>query len=190
MLVWGDVPAIHPDLLPELPDGVTVCEWGYEDNHPFAERTARLADAGRGLLGVPGHLELAVDLAGRVDNMLGNIAARRARRGRPRGGSDCSSPTGATWAITSSRRSATRDSRPRRRSGGAATRTPDLDADGARRPPRRALLRGHRWPRRGRPWWRWGRRAAWWRRARRTCPPWRCTCSSPSGAWGGRSPRG
>src|ERR1700676_2818295 len=40
LLVWGDVPSVHPELLRELPDGVTVCEWGYEGNHPFEERAA------------------------------------------------------------------------------------------------------------------------------------------------------
>ena len=30
----------------KLPDGVTVCEWGYDDWYPFDERCAVLAAAG------------------------------------------------------------------------------------------------------------------------------------------------
>ena len=40
LLVWGDIPAMHPDLLAGIPSEVAVCEWGYEDNHPFDERCA------------------------------------------------------------------------------------------------------------------------------------------------------
>ena len=46
MLVWGDILATHPELIGQVPDGVTVCEWGYEADHPFPQRLAALADAG------------------------------------------------------------------------------------------------------------------------------------------------
>jgi hexosaminidase len=46
MLMWGDMVADRPDLVGALPDGVTVCEWGYDSWHPFDERCAVLADAG------------------------------------------------------------------------------------------------------------------------------------------------
>lgn len=46
LLVWGDILAAHPELLGRLPDGVTVCDWGYEANHPFTARTEVLAGAG------------------------------------------------------------------------------------------------------------------------------------------------
>jgi hypothetical protein len=45
MLMWGDMVAGQPDLLARLPAGVTVCEWGYDDWHPFDERCAALAAA-------------------------------------------------------------------------------------------------------------------------------------------------
>ncbi|HZT66793.1 MAG TPA: family 20 glycosylhydrolase [Acidimicrobiales bacterium] len=45
-LVWGDILAVHPELIPQLPEGVTVCEWGYEADHPFAARAEELAGAG------------------------------------------------------------------------------------------------------------------------------------------------
>ena len=85
MLVWGDVPAVHPELCAELPASVTVCEWGYEDNHPFAERTARLAEAGVPFWVCPGTSSW-LSLGGRVDNMIGNIAAA-ARAGAADGAS-------------------------------------------------------------------------------------------------------
>ncbi len=73
-LVWGDVLAADPGLLDGLPDGVTVCEWGYEDNHPFDERAARLAAAGVPFWMSPGTSSW-LSISGRVENMLGNIRA-------------------------------------------------------------------------------------------------------------------
>jgi len=74
LLVWGDVLALHPELLGELPAGVTVCEWGYEDNHPFRDRTARLAEAGVEFWVAPGTSSW-LSLSGRIANMIGNITA-------------------------------------------------------------------------------------------------------------------
>lgn len=72
MVMWGDILAMHPDALAALPDGVTVCEWGYEANHPFAERCEQLAKAGRPLWTAPG-TSAWLTLAGRTANMIGNI---------------------------------------------------------------------------------------------------------------------
>jgi hypothetical protein len=46
MLMWGDMLLGHPDRLATLPAGVTICEWGYDDTHPYDERCAALAEAG------------------------------------------------------------------------------------------------------------------------------------------------
>jgi hexosaminidase len=73
-LLWGDIPASHPDVIQALPDGVVVCEWGYEDNHPFAERLERLARAGVAFWTSPGTSSW-LSLSGRVENMLGNVRA-------------------------------------------------------------------------------------------------------------------
>ena len=72
LLVWGDVPAAHPELLAQLPERVTVCEWGYEDNHPFEDRTARLQQAGVPFWVCPGTSSW-MSISGRVDNMIGNV---------------------------------------------------------------------------------------------------------------------
>ena len=61
-----------PDELASIPDGVTVCEWGYEDGHPFAARAALLAAAGRPFWLCPGTSSWNT-LVGRWSNMLGNI---------------------------------------------------------------------------------------------------------------------
>ena len=44
--MWGDMISGRRDLVATLPDGVTVCEWGYDDWYPFDERCAVLAEAG------------------------------------------------------------------------------------------------------------------------------------------------
>ena len=46
MLMWGDMVSGRSDLVANLPAGVTVCEWGYDDWYPFDERCAVLAEAG------------------------------------------------------------------------------------------------------------------------------------------------
>ncbi len=46
MLMWGDMVSGRPDLVASLPEGVTVCEWGYDHWYPFDERCAVLAEAG------------------------------------------------------------------------------------------------------------------------------------------------
>ena len=71
-LMWGDIVASHPDELASIPDGVTVCEWGYEDGHPFAARAELLAAAGRPFWLCPGTSSWNT-LVGRWSNMLGNI---------------------------------------------------------------------------------------------------------------------
>ena len=56
--MWGDMLSGRADLAGPLPDGVTVCEWGYDDWYPFDERCAVLAEAGVPFWVAPGHLEL------------------------------------------------------------------------------------------------------------------------------------
>jgi hypothetical protein len=71
VLIWGDIVASHPSRLGELPGGVTVCDWGYEDGHPFAERSSLLAAAGRPFWVCPGTSAWNT-LVGRWSNMVGN----------------------------------------------------------------------------------------------------------------------
>ena len=74
MLVWGDILAEKPDLLDAVPDGVTICEWGYEDWHPFEARIDNLDAAGRTSWLCPGTSSW-LTVVGRTTNMTGNIRA-------------------------------------------------------------------------------------------------------------------
>src|SRR5262249_2092107 len=71
MLVWGDILAEHPELLDDMPDGVTIAEWGYEAGHPFSPRMATLAAAGRRAWVCPGTSSWS-SLLGRPTNMIEN----------------------------------------------------------------------------------------------------------------------
>lgn len=70
-LMWGDIVAHHPDLLQQVPDAMTVCEWGYEAGHPFAARASALATAGRTFWICPGTSSWNT-LVGRVTNAVDN----------------------------------------------------------------------------------------------------------------------
>ncbi len=72
VLMWGDIVASHPERLGDLPEGVTICEWGYEADHPFAERAERLAATGRPFWLSPGTSSWN-SLVGRVTNMVANV---------------------------------------------------------------------------------------------------------------------
>ena len=74
VLLWGDILANYPELVDALPDGVTVCEWGYEDWHPFAARASTLAAAERPFWVCPGTSSW-LSILGRVTNAMGNCAA-------------------------------------------------------------------------------------------------------------------
>lgn len=74
MLVWGDMPALHPELGTALPADVVVCEWGYEANHPFAARTAALAGAGTRHWVAPGTSSW-LSVLGRTTNAVDNCRA-------------------------------------------------------------------------------------------------------------------
>ena len=71
LIVWGDILGSHPELIAKLPAGVTVAEWGYEADHPFRDRLARLADAGRATWVCPG-TSAWNSLFGRTTNMREN----------------------------------------------------------------------------------------------------------------------
>jgi hexosaminidase len=75
LLVWGDLPASHPELMQkmsEMPGAVTICEWGYEGNHPFDARLAKLAEAGLSSWVCPGTSSW-MSVTGRAVDMLENI---------------------------------------------------------------------------------------------------------------------
>ena len=86
MLMWGDMIAGDADRLRQLPEGVTVCEWGYDDWHPFAKRTALLAECEVPFWVAPGTSSW-LSIVGRMTNAIGNcrIAAEAALSNGGRG---------------------------------------------------------------------------------------------------------
>ena len=69
VLMWGDMVSAHAEDIAALPDGVTVCEWGYDDGHPFDERGAALAAAGVPFWVAPGTSSW-LSILGRVSNAM------------------------------------------------------------------------------------------------------------------------
>lgn len=74
MMMWGDVVANHPEAIGDVPQDVIIVEWGYEAEHPFDVRTARLRDAGLDFCLCPGTSSWS-SYTGITDNMLANIGA-------------------------------------------------------------------------------------------------------------------
>jgi len=72
MLMWGDMVAGHPERIAALPDDLTICEWGYEDWHPFDEHGAQYTAAGRPFWVCPGTSSW-LTILGRVTNMRADI---------------------------------------------------------------------------------------------------------------------
>ncbi|MHB8438180.1 MAG: glycoside hydrolase family 20 zincin-like fold domain-containing protein [Acidimicrobiales bacterium] len=86
LLVWGDMVATHPELLDRWPHDVTVCEWGYESDHPFGARTALLEQRGIPHWVCPGTSSW-MTVIGRTTNAIDNCrsAASAARAHGARG---------------------------------------------------------------------------------------------------------
>ncbi len=79
VIIWGDMFSGDPELVAQVPDGVTVCEWGYDAEYPFDERVALLARAGRPFWVAPG-TSAWLSIGGRLTNAIENCrnAARAA----------------------------------------------------------------------------------------------------------------
>ena len=69
MLIWGDMLAHDDALLRSLPAGVTLCEWGYDEWHPYDERGRALAAAGVPFWVAPGTSSW-LTILGRVSNAV------------------------------------------------------------------------------------------------------------------------
>lgn len=74
MQFWGDIILKRPELIPELPRDAIAMEWGYEDDHPFAEHVAKFAAAGLRFYVCPGTSSWN-SIGGRTENALLNIAS-------------------------------------------------------------------------------------------------------------------
>lgn len=70
---WGDIIMKSPELIPQLPGGITALEWGYEADHPFEKDCACFAASGVPFYVCPGTSAWNT-FTGRTGNMLENIA--------------------------------------------------------------------------------------------------------------------
>ena len=74
LLMWGDILGARPELVGRIPDGVTICEWGYDADFDFAGHAAVLAAADRPFWLCPGTSSW-LSIVGRFTNMVGNCSA-------------------------------------------------------------------------------------------------------------------
>jgi hexosaminidase len=69
---WGDIIVKYPELVAELPHDAIALEWGYEADHPFADRCRLFSESGLFFYVCPGTSSWN-SIAGRYDNMHANI---------------------------------------------------------------------------------------------------------------------
>jgi hexosaminidase len=72
MMFWGDIIKNHPELIPQIPDGVISLIWGYEKDHPFDKECEIFKNSGVPFYVCPGTSSWNA-IIGRVDNMIGNV---------------------------------------------------------------------------------------------------------------------
>ncbi|HEX4490662.1 MAG TPA: family 20 glycosylhydrolase [Acidimicrobiia bacterium] len=73
LLMWGDILGARPELVARIPDGVTICEWGYDADYDFAAKAEVFAGARREFWTCPGTSSW-LSILGRFTNMVGNCA--------------------------------------------------------------------------------------------------------------------
>lgn len=83
VMFWGDIILHQPELIKELEKDMIALEWGYEDNHPFAEHCPLFAASGIPFYVCPGTSSWN-SITGRTRNAVGNLA-NAARNGRDHG---------------------------------------------------------------------------------------------------------
>ena len=71
-MFWGDIIHSSPELIAELPRPITALEWGYEADHPFAERCADFARHDVPFYVCPGTSSWR-SIVGRTTNMMANV---------------------------------------------------------------------------------------------------------------------
>ena len=71
VIIWGDMFSGDPNLVAKVPDGITVCEWGYDAEYPFDERAALLASSGKPFWVAPG-TSAWLSIGGRITNCIEN----------------------------------------------------------------------------------------------------------------------
>jgi len=72
MMMWGDVVAKNPEIIPEIPKNITLLEWRYESIQPFDKICAQYQKAGLHYMVCPGTSSWS-SFTGRTDNMMVNV---------------------------------------------------------------------------------------------------------------------
>jgi hypothetical protein len=72
-LMWGDIVTKHEEIIPLLPNNVTVLDWNYESHISFEAHCKQLRESGVSFYVCPGTSSWSA-ITGRTDNMLANIA--------------------------------------------------------------------------------------------------------------------
>lgn len=72
MMFWGDIIIDYPEVIKDLPQNVTLLEWGYEGNHPFEEHCRIYKEAGVPYYVCPGTSSW-LSITGRTENMRLNL---------------------------------------------------------------------------------------------------------------------
>ncbi|MBR7133514.1 MAG: family 20 glycosylhydrolase [Clostridia bacterium] len=72
ILLWGDIIKKFPDLISELPEDVTVLEWGYDDTEPTEESCQIMQNSGVKYIVCPG-TNTWNSIIGRNATMINNI---------------------------------------------------------------------------------------------------------------------
>lgn len=70
--LWADIVINHPEIIPRIPEDMTLIEWGYEADHPFAEHCGLLREAGLAFYVCPGTSSWN-SIGGRWDNARSNL---------------------------------------------------------------------------------------------------------------------
>jgi hypothetical protein len=80
VIIWSDMFSGDPALVAKLPEGVTVCEWGYDADYPFDARVGLLEQEGVPFWVAPGTSSW-MSIGGRITNAIENCchAAEAAR---------------------------------------------------------------------------------------------------------------
>ncbi|MFZ2539474.1 MAG: family 20 glycosylhydrolase, partial [Oscillospiraceae bacterium] len=72
MMMWSDMYNTYPQALEQLPSDVILLDWGYEDHYPFHMECKLLSESGHSFYVCAG-TSAWCSIAGRTDNMLGNV---------------------------------------------------------------------------------------------------------------------
>jgi hexosaminidase len=72
MMMAGDIVLKHPEIIPDIPRDIVMLDWCYEAEYPFENDCEKFKSSGLDFMVLPGTSGWT-SIAGRTDNMIGNI---------------------------------------------------------------------------------------------------------------------